>query len=88
MTEEERGKENLEMNTATLGTEEENDNNNRDCIDSTGSGQGIVNIEEENNVNKQSAITENIVLNDFENASNEEKEIVIQTDKLIVILGK
>ena len=88
MTEEERGKENLEMNTATLGTEEENDNNNRDCTDSTGSGQGIVNIEEENNVNKQSAITENIVLNDFENASNEEKEIVIQTDKLIVILGK
>ena len=74
--EEERGEENLEMNTDTVGTEEENDNNSKDCTDRTSSGQGIENIEEENNVNKQSANTENIVLNDFENASNEEKEMV------------
>ena len=45
--EEERGEENLELNTATVGTEEENDNNSRDCTDSTGSGQRIENIEEE-----------------------------------------
>ena len=51
--EEERGEENLEMDTAIVGTEEENDNDSRDCIDSTGSGQGIENIDEDNNVNKQ-----------------------------------
>ena len=42
--EEERGEENLELNTATVGTEEENDNNSRDCTDGTSSGQGIENI--------------------------------------------
>ena len=45
--EEDGGEENLEMNTATVRTEEENDNNSRDCTDSTGSGQRIENIEEE-----------------------------------------
>ena len=74
--EEEKGEENLEMNTATVGKGEENDNNSKDCTDGTSSGQGTENIEEESNVNKQSANTENIVLNDFENASNEEKEMV------------
>ena len=79
--EEERGEENLEMNTATVGSEEENDNG-RDCTDSSGSGQGIENIEEENNVNKQSASTKNIVLKDFGKASNEEKEIVGKIEEL------
>ena len=77
--EEERDEEKL----ATVGTEEENGNNSKDCTDRTNSGQGIENREEENNVNKQSANTENIALNDFENASNEEKEMVRKTVELM-----
>ena len=59
-----RGEVNLEMNTTTVVTEE-NDNNSRDCTDNTGCGQGIGNIEEVNNLNKQSAYIKNIALNDL-----------------------
>ena len=50
--EEERGEESLGMNTATVGTEEENDNDSKDCTNRTNNGQGIENAEEENDVNK------------------------------------
>ena len=81
--EEERSEENLEMKTATVGTEEENGNNSRDCTDSTGRGQRIENIEEENNKDKYSANTKNIVLNDFENTLNEEYKMVRKTVELM-----
>ena len=42
------------MDTATVGTEKDNDNNSTDFTYSTSSGQEIENVEEENNVNKQS----------------------------------
>ena len=35
--EEERGEESLGMNMATVGTEEENDNNSKDCTNRTSS---------------------------------------------------
>ena len=50
---------------------------------SIGSGQETENIEKDYNVTKQSGNTENIVLNDFENTSNEEKEMVRKILKLM-----